>query len=154
MLLAEAVPWLLGQYLHLGYLSQGCLLIFEALSTTCIVTLGFSSCFQSVLGKGNFQCYVHWCYFCQYYGLHSILRFHVWSWVQYPLLTQPCQGLTQSSIPLWVGKWVPAVIISGGIICIPNRFTVSRGSLMPTMLLREFRREEVTPAYKNEWHQR
>ena len=33
-------------------------------------------------------------------------------------------------------------------MCIPNRFTAPRGSLMACMLLRELRQEEVDPPHK------
>ena len=39
-------------------------------------------------------------------------------------------------------------MVSGGIMCIPNRFTAPRGSLMACMLPRELRWEEVAPPHK------
>ena len=38
--------------------------------------------------------------------------------------------------------------VSGGIMCIPKRFTVPRGSLVACMLPRELRWEDVAPLTK------
>ena len=45
-------------------------------------------------------------------------------------------------------KWVPALLASGGIMCIQNRLTVPRSSLMACMLPRELRWEEMAPHHK------
>ena len=40
------------------------------------------------------------------------------------------------------------MMVSGGIMCIPSRFTAPRGSLVACMLPRELRWEEVAPPHK------
>ena len=47
-----------------------------------------------------------------------------------------------------VWNWYLAMMASWGIICIPNRFTVPRGSLVACMLPRELRWGEVAPPHK------
>ena len=44
-----------------------------------------------------------------------------------------------------IGTWQ---MVNGGIMCIPNRFTAPRGSLVACMFPRELRWEEVAPPHK------
>ena len=57
-------------------------------------------------------------------------------------------GLTEPSIPSWVGEVSTSNEGNWWNMCIPNRFTVSRGSLVAGMLPRELRWEEVAPPHK------
>ena len=52
------------------------------------------------------------------------------------------------AIPLWVGKWVPALMVSAGVMCIPARFTVPRSSLMAHIPPRELRWKEMALIHK------
>ena len=56
--------------------------------------------------------------------------------------------LTQPSIPSWVGEVSTSNEGDWWNMCIPNRFTVPRGSLMACMLPRELRWEEVALPHK------
>ena len=56
--------------------------------------------------------------------------------------------LTQPSIPSWVGEVSTSNEGDWWNMCIPDRFTAPRGSLVACMLPRELRWEEVAPPHK------
>ena len=63
-------------------------------------------------------------------------------------LAFPGWGLTQLSIPLWVSEVGTSNEGDWWNMCIPNSFTVPRGSLVACMLPRKLRWEKVAPHHK------